>query len=85
MLSRLSSYLYELTSNKTYEVAAELSAQFIWEHLYNNMIVLDGIMLGNCSPTSVRPLSYNSGKVMEGLSSVAKWDSTWGPRYKSEI
>ena len=68
-----------MTSNQTYAAAAELSAEFIWNHLFNGTIILDTLDLGTCDIPSYI-LSYNSGKTIEGLSDIARKNSTWTSR-----
>ena len=76
---RLSSYLFGATSNSSYGDAAELSADFIWNQLYNGTIILDTIDLKSCKQSEV-VLSYNSGMVIEGLADMATRNDTWAAR-----
>ncbi|EKM60794.1 uncharacterized protein PHACADRAFT_179974 [Phanerochaete carnosa HHB-10118-sp] len=80
----LSSYLATATGNQTYAAAAELSAEFIWNHLYNGTIILDGIDLHSCNVSS-GVLSYNSGHTIEGLADISSRDQTWVPRPLSMV
>lgn len=77
---RLSSYLYEATQNETYRDAAELSAEFTWNQLYNGKIILDTISLDDCG-RSAAPMTHNSGIFMEGLIKLSSWNTSWVPRY----
>ena len=78
-IDSLSSYMSNATQNDTYQQAAELSAEFIWNELYNGTIILDGINLTDCSNTATI-LSYNSGVTIEGLADLASRNSTWTSR-----
>ncbi|EKM50197.1 uncharacterized protein PHACADRAFT_213947 [Phanerochaete carnosa HHB-10118-sp] len=80
----LSSYLATATSNQTYATAAELSAEFIWNQLYNGMIIMDTITVANCATNDVT-LSYNSGKTIEGLADLAQRNSVWTSRLESLV
>lgn len=69
--SRLSAYLYQATSNQTYNSSAELSAQFIKLQLYNGTVVHDTINATSCAIKDLGQdtlLSYNTGFFLEGLS-----------------
>ncbi|KAI0766231.1 hypothetical protein BC629DRAFT_1647411, partial [Irpex lacteus] len=66
----LSAHLHTATSNTTYLTAANLSASFILNQLFNGQVVLDTITLANCFTTQ-DVVSYNSGFVIEGLSLLA--------------
>ncbi|KAI0084764.1 hypothetical protein BDY19DRAFT_1051104 [Irpex rosettiformis] len=66
----LSAYLYSRTHNTTYLTSATLSATFIFNQLFNDVIIIDTIALTNCF-TSPEVVSYNSGFVIEGLSVLA--------------
>ncbi|KAL4246403.1 hypothetical protein ABKN59_009154 [Abortiporus biennis] len=74
----LSAHLYEATKQQQFADAAELSAQFIKNQLYNGTIVGDTITLNNCFP-SFLPVTYNQGFFIEGLSVYANVtnNSTW--------
>ena len=78
--SSLCSYLFRVTRNQTYASAAILSAEFVWNHLYDGQIILDTISLDDCSINNFGPLSYNSGKFIEGISDIALRNSTWASR-----
>ena len=54
-----------------YLSAAILSADFLANQLYNNVIILDTINLGTCATSNILE-SYNSGFTIEGLSILAK-------------
>ncbi|KAJ3489917.1 hypothetical protein NLI96_g1806 [Meripilus lineatus] len=62
----LSAHLSELTGNTTYRDAAELSATFIKNNLYNGTVILDSIDLQSCNVTT-DTLSSDSGFYIEGL------------------
>ncbi|KAI0314970.1 hypothetical protein OF83DRAFT_1134358 [Amylostereum chailletii] len=72
----LSAYLFEATSNETYGSAANLSASFIRNHLYNGTIIADGFDVVQCRNTP-GIYTYNSGFAIEGL-------SVWGNASKVE-
>ena len=69
---RLSAYLYEYTRQNQSLAAAEASANFIINLLFNGKIILDSTGLNKCD---FRPdnqeVSYNSGFAIEGLSVLA--------------
>jgi len=66
----LSAYLAEATGDSRYTAAAQLSQQFIVNHLYANSLALDTISGQASDACSLQaPLfTYNSGKFIEGLS-----------------
>lgn len=70
--SSLSSDIFNVTSNATHGLAAELSAEFIWNHLYNGTIIMDTMNLQDCSYTPTTLATYNSGKTIEGLSNLVE-------------
>ncbi|KZV70986.1 hypothetical protein PENSPDRAFT_752121 [Peniophora sp. CONT] len=63
----LSAYLFEETKNATYQQMAQLSLDFIINHLWNGTIVYDGIELTSCQ-TTPKPFSLNQAWFVEGLS-----------------
>ncbi|KAI0309935.1 hypothetical protein OF83DRAFT_1088716 [Amylostereum chailletii] len=64
----LSAYLYEATNDSQYAVAAELSAGFVYNHMYNRTIVLDTFDLVECAITpGTGAFTYNSAFWLEGL------------------
>lgn len=79
-LLSLSSYLYTATSNQTYQAAAELSAEFIWNVQWNGEVILDTTDLGACGTNSEILQSYNSGWTIEGLANIVSYNSTWRPQ-----
>ena len=74
--NRLSARLYEATGDEKYHDAAELSAQFIKNHLYNGVIILDTLVLSDCS-LQTGALTYNSGFTIEGISALATKNDSW--------
>ncbi|KAI0074074.1 hypothetical protein K474DRAFT_1710153 [Panus rudis PR-1116 ss-1] len=74
----LSAHLYEATKDNKYGDAAELSAAFIKNHLYNGTIIMDTITLAGCANNGLS-VTYNSGFFIEGLSVYANvtGNSTW--------
>lgn len=83
--SSLSAYLYEATSNETYNLAAEQSAQFIKFQLYNGQVVLDAIDVTSCErqESTDSLLSYNTGFFIEGLSIHSTSNTSWSAQYVS--
>ncbi|KAI0029388.1 hypothetical protein K488DRAFT_88780 [Vararia minispora EC-137] len=72
----LSAYLFNTTGNATYSMAANLSATFIQQQLYNDEIILDSLDLASCAQASVATsYSFDSGLVIEGLSAWANVSS----------
>ncbi|KZV63103.1 hypothetical protein PENSPDRAFT_222782 [Peniophora sp. CONT] len=63
----LSAYLFEKTHNVTYQSVAQLSLDFIINHLWNGTIVLDGIYLDSCAAFDNAPSSVNQAWFVEGL------------------
>ena len=76
----LSTRLYEHTSETQYLSTALLLAEFIKNHLYDGLIILDTIMLATCARTDLA-LSYNSGYAIDGFSSLAAVNSSYVPLY----
>lgn len=70
--------MYEITDDPKYQEAAELSAAFIQNHLYNGLIIIDSISLATCS-TQTDIITYNSGFTIDGLSVLATKNSSWTP------
>ncbi|KAI0781797.1 glycosyl hydrolase family 76-domain-containing protein [Abortiporus biennis] len=66
----LSAYLYEATNQQQFSDAAELSAQFIKNQLYDGTVILDTVTLNNCAVRSAATttFTYNSGFFIQGLS-----------------
>ena len=56
-----------------------MSAEFIWNNLYNGTVILDLITVANCSTTNVLA-SYNSGMTIEGYADLASRNGTWTSR-----
>lgn len=61
----LSAYLYEETQNVTYQQAAQLSLDFIVNHMWNGSIVYDSLILDSCE-FRARPFSADQGWFVEG-------------------
>ena len=68
--TRLSSYLYESTANKTYRNAANLTQNFIQSHFYipSNSLVRDSISLTDCSYPNDWTLTNNAGLYLGAVS-----------------
>ncbi|VDB95865.1 unnamed protein product [Peniophora sp. CBMAI 1063] len=64
----LSAYLFEETGNSSYSDAAEMSLNFIHNHLWNGSIVTDGFTLATCSKGNGNALTYNQAWFIEGIS-----------------
>ena len=62
---RLSAYLFEETKNTTYQEVAQLSLNFVINHLWNGSIVYDGLDLHSCQ-TTIKPFSLNQAWFVEG-------------------
>ncbi|KAI0314520.1 hypothetical protein OF83DRAFT_440639 [Amylostereum chailletii] len=76
----LSAYLFEATSNSTYGIAAEVTASFIQNHMYNGDIVQDFFNVKTCKVTTRQTIpSYDTGFAIEGLASWANisGNATW--------
>ncbi|KAI0314969.1 hypothetical protein OF83DRAFT_1085296 [Amylostereum chailletii] len=73
----LSAYLLEITSNKTYQDAANLSAAFIQNHL-SKTVIFDTLNTSTCE-TNQGTFSYNSGFAIEGFAVLgnASSNETW--------
>lgn len=67
---RLSAYLFEATNNTMYQQTAQLSLDFMINHLWNGTIVYDGIDLIACQPTP-KPFTLNQAWFVEGDSFCA--------------
>ncbi|KAI0770847.1 hypothetical protein BC629DRAFT_779596 [Irpex lacteus] len=80
----LSAHLHEETSDPQYLSTAQLSADFIKNHLYNGVIIEDGIDLATCV-TSNAPFTYDSGLTIDGLSAIAASNSSYAPFLSSLI
>lgn len=63
-----------------YGQAAELSAEFIKNQLYNGIIVLDTITLQDCT-TQTSIVTYNSGFAIDGIAVLASKNNSWTPLY----
>ncbi|KZV73155.1 hypothetical protein PENSPDRAFT_683188 [Peniophora sp. CONT] len=63
----LSAYLFEATNSTIYQQAAQLSLDFMINHLWNGTIVYDGIDAISCQPTP-KPFTLNQAWFVEGLS-----------------
>ncbi|KAI0084612.1 hypothetical protein BDY19DRAFT_1096014 [Irpex rosettiformis] len=75
----LSARLYEQTKDPKYQTAAQLSAQFIQNHLYNGIIIQDTISLIDCNIINNVAISYNSGFAIDGYAVMASTDNSWTP------
>ncbi|KIP01495.1 hypothetical protein PHLGIDRAFT_17168, partial [Phlebiopsis gigantea 11061_1 CR5-6] len=64
--------------NDTYRIAAELSASFVRAQLYDQVIVLDHMNLTSCSLSTPTP-SYNTGFLIDALSTLTVTNSSWTP------
>jgi hypothetical protein len=77
----LSAYLYEATKDQKYLQVAELSAEFIKNHMYNGSIILDTFDLTVCGPpdSGDAAITYNSAFFIEGLAVLANVtnNATW--------
>ncbi|KAI0789009.1 hypothetical protein BC629DRAFT_472632 [Irpex lacteus] len=74
----LSARLYEETKDTKYQEAAELSAEFIQNHLYNGIIIEDTISLADCNLINLS-ITYNSGFPLDGYAVLASTNSSWTP------
>jgi hypothetical protein len=74
----LSARLFEVTGDPKYQQAAELSAEFVKNHLYNGIIIQDTISLIDCNIITL-PISYNSGFAIDGYAVLASTNSSWTP------
>ncbi|VDC04950.1 unnamed protein product [Peniophora sp. CBMAI 1063] len=63
----LSAYLFEETNNATYQETAQLSLDFVLNHLWNGSIVFDGLELSTCNYL-IKPFTINQAWFVEGLS-----------------
>ncbi|KAI0314526.1 hypothetical protein OF83DRAFT_1085593 [Amylostereum chailletii] len=74
----LSAYLFETTRDSKYSNAAELTGEFIRNHMYNGTIVLDGINIASCVQGTGLS-TYNTGYYVEALAVLANVTSnaTW--------
>lgn len=72
----MSAYLYQYTSNQTYNSAAELSVQFMRNQLYDGNYIGQTLSVNNCS-RAMESFSFNSGFYIEALSVHASMNSTW--------
>ncbi|VDC04949.1 unnamed protein product [Peniophora sp. CBMAI 1063] len=63
----LSAYLFEETNEARYQQAAQLSLNFILNHLWNGTLAYDGLYLSSCQ-IFPKPLSANQAWFIEGLS-----------------
>ncbi|KAI0029035.1 Six-hairpin glycosidase-like protein [Vararia minispora EC-137] len=78
----LSAYLYEGTKNQTYLDIAQLTAEFMRNHMYNGTIILDTFDVTVCGgPDTGEPgvFTYNEAFYIEGLAVLANvtGNSTW--------
>ncbi|VDC05599.1 unnamed protein product [Peniophora sp. CBMAI 1063] len=66
----LSAYLYQETRNTTFKYAAQLSLDFIINHLWNGTVVWDTFDAKTCTSSNDGPVPYtsNQGWLIEGLS-----------------
>lgn len=72
----MSAYLYQYTSNQTYNSAAELSLQFLRNQLYDGNYIGNTLFVNNCT-RYMESASYSSGFYIEALSVHAGANSTW--------
>ncbi|VDB84793.1 unnamed protein product [Peniophora sp. CBMAI 1063] len=64
----LSAYLYEQTNQQLYSDAAELSLNFIVNHLWNGTYVRDSFVMASCQTDNVTMNTFNQAFFVEGLS-----------------
>lgn len=76
----LSARLYEHTSETRYLSTAILSAEFIKNHLYDGLIILDAISLSTCARIGVGGIR-SSGYAVDGFSSLAVVNGSYAPLY----
>ncbi|KAI0339315.1 hypothetical protein BDW22DRAFT_1347862 [Trametopsis cervina] len=74
----LSASLYEITNDAKYLTAAELSAEFAINHMYNGIIITDTISLQDCGGNNPA-ITYNTGYVAAGLAVLSTLNNSWTP------
>ena len=62
---RLSAYLFEATNDTLYSDAAQLSVDFIFNHMWNRSFVFDLLTLPDCTNSS-KPITLNQAGLVEG-------------------
>ena len=79
LVFRLSTYLYAATKNDTYKQAAELSAEFSKNLLFNGTVIIDRINVSNCAKVAHEAGTYLAGLAIEGLSAYVNvtGNNTW--------
>ena len=70
----LSALLYNATSNPIFANAAQTTAAFIRNHLFNGTVVFNSITLANCMIQAHPLFSSSSGLFIEGLAHLAAKD-----------
>lgn len=80
-MNRFSGLLFESTQNQLHKDGAELSAEFIKNHWYDEdlKIIQDAMDIRTCQSQNAFHLCYNTGKTFEATSILASGNQTWTP------